>query len=50
MRVSLEMLFENDELSLYGIAEADHDRGREAVEAQLVPLERGDGAPLTSRT
>jgi SAM-dependent methyltransferase len=53
VRVSLGTLFEDDALSLYGIAEADHDRAREAVDAQLAPLERGDGgydAPLAFRT
>jgi hypothetical protein len=53
VRVSLETLFEDDALSLYGIAEADHGRAREAVDAQLAPLERGDGgydAPLAFRT
>ena len=53
VRVSLETLFEDDALSLYGIAEADHDRAREAVDARLAPLERGDGgydAPLAFRT
>jgi SAM-dependent methyltransferase len=53
VRVPREALFEEDALSLYGIAEADQDRAGEAVETQLAPLERGDGgynAPLAFRT
>jgi SAM-dependent methyltransferase len=51
-RVSRETLFEDGSLSMYGIAEADHDRAREAVDAQLDKLKRGDGgydAPLAFR-
>jgi SAM-dependent methyltransferase len=53
VRVPLETLFEDGALSLYGVAEADQDRAREAVDAQLAPLARGDGgydAPLAFRT
>jgi hypothetical protein len=53
VRVSLEALFEDGALSLYGVAEADYDRAREAVDARPAPLERGDSgynAPLAFRT
>jgi ubiquinone/menaquinone biosynthesis C-methylase UbiE len=53
VRAGLEALFEDGALSLYGVAEADQDRAREAVDAQLAPLHRGDGgydAPLAFRT
>jgi SAM-dependent methyltransferase len=51
-RVSRETLFEDDALSLYGVAEEDHDRARKAVDARLAQLKRGDGrydAPLAFR-
>ncbi|MDQ2810438.1 MAG: class I SAM-dependent methyltransferase [Actinomycetota bacterium] len=52
VRVPLGTLFEDDALSLYGVAEPDHDLAREAVAARLAPLERSDGgydAPLAFR-
>jgi SAM-dependent methyltransferase len=52
VRVPLETLFEDDALSLYGVAAADQDRARQAVDARLAPLARGDGeyeAPLAFR-
>ncbi len=53
VQVSRGTLFEDDALSLYGVAEIDHDRAREAVDARLASLERDDGgydAPLAFRT